>query len=233
VFGAGIVFYLAGNRLAAPMGSLGEVFLVWLYFSLILGRCLLVSVASNETRERLAESRSRLADTLDQVQRLASHDELTRALNRRALMASLDRERARAERSGVPFAIGMMDLDHFKSVNDTYGHGTGDTVLRGFADIVHETMRTTDVFGRYGGEEFLIVLVGTELPAALEALERIRAAVQTHDWNALAPGLKLTVSAGVAHFRKGQSIEQLLHDADQSLYQAKGAGRNRVIASKS
>jgi len=106
-------------------------------------------------------------------------------------------------------------------------------VLREFANIVHATMRTTDVFGRYGGEEFLIILVGTELPAALEALERIRAAVQSHDWNAIAPGLTLTVSAGVAHFRKGQSIEQLLHDADQALYQAKGGGRNRVIASKS
>ena len=232
VFGAGIVFYLVGDRVAAPTGSLTEVFLVWLYFSLILARCLLVSVAANETRERLADSRRKLADTLDQVQRLASHDELTRALNRRALVSSLERERVRAERSGVPFAIGMMDLDHFKAVNDTYGHAAGDAVLREFAAIVHAKMRATDVFGRYGGEEFLIVLVGTELPAALEGIERIRSAVQSHDWSTIAPSLRQTVSAGVASFRKGMSIEQLLHGADQALYEAKNSGRNRVIASK-
>ncbi|MFY9316867.1 MAG: GGDEF domain-containing protein [Burkholderiales bacterium] len=230
VFGAGIAFYLAGSRFAVPTGSLVEVFLAWLYFSLILGRCLLVSVAANEMRTRLAESRRQLADTLDQVQRLASHDELTRALNRRALVSSLERERMRAERSGLPFAIGMMDLDHFKRVNDSHGHAVGDAVLREFSAIVHDTMRATDVFGRYGGEEFLIILVGTELPAALEAIERIRAAVQSHDWSALAPGLTQTVSAGVASFSKGQSIEQLLYGADQALYQAKHGGRNRVIA---
>jgi diguanylate cyclase (GGDEF)-like protein len=146
-------------------------------------------------------------------------------------MASLDRERARAERSGVPFAIGMMDLDHFKAVNDAHGHGVGDEVLRGFAATVHATMRVTDVFGRYGGEEFLIVLVGTELPAALEALERIRIALQARDWGGVAPGLAQTVSAGVASFRKGETVEDLLHRADQALYEAKRAGRNRVVAS--
>jgi diguanylate cyclase (GGDEF)-like protein len=233
VFGAGIVFYLVGARFGAPTGSGAEVALAWLYFSLILGRSLLVSVAATETRARLAESRRQLAYTLDQVQRLASHDELTGSLNRRALMASLDRERARAERSGVAFSIGMMDLDHFKAVNDAHGHGVGDEVLRGFASTVHETMRATDVFGRYGGEEFLIVLVGTELPAALEALERIRLSLQARDWRGVAPGLVQTVSAGIASFRKGETVEQLLHRADQALYEAKRTGRNRVVPSKS
>ena len=228
----GGVFYAGGARIGSPSSNAFELVLTWLYFSVVLGRSLLLSVNANEMRARLADSRRRLAESLEQVRQLASRDELTHALNRRALVSSLERERVRAERSGAPFAIGMMDLDHFKSVNDTYGHGVGDAVLRDFAGIVHATMRATDVFGRYGGEEFLIVLVGTELPAALEALERIRAAVQTHDWNALAPGLRLTVSAGVANFRKGQSIEQLLHDADQALYRAKGSGRNLVIASK-
>ena len=230
VFGTGIVFYLVGARFGAPTGSGVEVALVWLYFSLILGRSLLVSVAANDVRARLAESRRQLAYTLDQVQRLASHDELTGSLNRRALMAGLDRERARAERSGAPFSIGMIDLDHFKAVNDAHGHGVGDEVLRGFAGTVHATMRATDLFGRYGGEEFLVVLAGTELPAALEALERIRTAVQARDWSGIAPGLAQTVSAGVASFRKGDTVEQLLHRADQALYEAKRAGRNCVVA---
>jgi diguanylate cyclase (GGDEF)-like protein len=228
VFGTGIVFYLAGGRFAAPSGSGVEVFLMWLYFSLILGRCLLVSVAANETRMRLTQSRRQLADTLEQVQRLASRDELTRALNRRSLIAALERERSRAERSGAPFCIAMIDLDHFKLVNDSYGHAAGDAVLRAFSAVVHDTMRNTDIFGRYGGEEFILVLVGAAPQAALEAVERVRVAVAGHDWRTMSPDAPVTMSAGVAGFRKGETVEQLLHRADQALYQAKHDGRNRT-----
>ncbi len=229
VFGTGIVFYLAGGRFAAPTGSGLEVFLMWAYFSLILGRCLLVSVAANETRMRLSESRRQLADTLEQVQRLASRDELTRSLNRRSVLAALERERSRAERSGTPFCVAMIDLDHFKRVNDSYGHAAGDAVLRAFAAAVHDTMRMTDIFGRYGGEEFLMILVGAAQEAALEAVERIRATVAAHDWRAIVPDAKVTMSAGLAGFRKGESVEKLLQRADRALYEAKHGGRNRTI----
>jgi diguanylate cyclase (GGDEF)-like protein len=229
VFATGIVFYLVGPRFGVPAGSGVEVFLAWLYFSLILGRCLLVSVAASETRERLAESRRKLSETLDQVQRLASRDELTRALNRRSLIAALERERNRAERSSAPFCIAMIDLDHFKQVNDTFGHAAGDAVLRTFASTVHDTMRATDVFGRYGGEEFLLILVGTSTGPALEAVERVRLAVAARDWRSIVPDARVTMSAGIAGFRKGESVEQLLYRADQALYQAKKAGRNRTI----
>jgi len=231
VAATGAVLWSAGDRAGTAAANAFEICLSWLTFSLVLGRCLVLSVYANDLRQRLADSRRKLAASLEQVQQLASHDELTRTLNRRALVSSLERERLRAERSGAPFAIGMMDLDHFKAVNDSYGHGAGDAVLREFAATVHATMRTTDVFGRYGGEEFLIVLVGTELPAALEALERIRAALQKRDWAGVAPGLAQTVSAGIASFRKGETVEQLLHRADQALYEAKNSGRNRVVAS--
>jgi diguanylate cyclase (GGDEF)-like protein len=226
VFGAAVVFYLVGTRIAAPTSGYFEVFLTWLYFSLILGRCLLVSVAANETRGRLAESRRQLADTLEQVQRLASRDELTHALNRRSLIAALERERVRAERSGTPFCIAMIDLDRFKQVNDSYGHAAGDAVLRAFSAAVHDTMRVTDVFGRYGGEEFLLILVGTTTAAAFEAVERIRTAVASRDWRPIVPDAPVTMSAGVAGFQKGEAMAQLLHRADQALYQAKHGGRN-------
>jgi diguanylate cyclase (GGDEF)-like protein len=163
------------------------------------------------------------------VQRLASRDELTRALNRRALIAALERERSRAERSGTPFCIAMIDLDHFKVVNDTFGHAAGDAVLRAVADTVHETMRATDVFGRYGGEEFLLILVGTPPQTALEAVERVRLAVAARDWRAIVPDARVTMSAGIAGFRKGETVEQLLHRADLALYQAKHTGRNRTV----
>jgi diguanylate cyclase (GGDEF)-like protein len=233
VAATGAVLWSAGDRAGTAAANAFEICLSWLTFSLVLGRCLVLSVYANDLRKRLADSRGKLAASLEQVQQLASHDELTRTLNRRALVSSLERERVRAERSGLPFSISMMDLDHFKAVNDTYGHGTGDAVLQEFAATVHATMRATDVFGRYGGEEFMIILVGTESPAALEAMERIRAAVAGHDWNAIAPGLAQTVSGGIAIFRKGESIEQLLHRADQALYQAKDGGRNRIAESKS
>jgi diguanylate cyclase (GGDEF)-like protein len=232
VFGAAVVFYAVGSRFAAPTSTPFEVFLAWMYFSLILGRCLLVSVAANETRGRLAESRRQLADTLEQVQRLASRDELTHALNRRALIAALERERNRAERSGTPFCIAMIDLDRFKQVNDSYGHAAGDAVLRAFSAAVHDTMRATDVFGRYGGEEFLLILVGTTTVAALDAVERIRTAVASRDWRPIVPDVPVTMSAGIAGFRKGETMAQLLHRADQALYAAKHAGRNRTNVSE-
>ena len=232
VFGAAVVFFAVGSRIGAPTSSAVEIFLMWLYFSLILGRCLLVSVAANDTRARLAESRRRLADTLEQVQRLSSRDELTRALNRRSLVAALERERSRAERGGTPFCIAMIDLDHFKSVNDNYGHAAGDAVLRTFSESVHDTMRATDVFGRYGGEEFLLILVGTSTEEAQEAVQRIHAAVAACDWRKIVPDSAVTLSAGIAPFRQSDSVEQLLHRADQALYRAKHGGRNRTIVSE-
>ncbi len=229
--GGATVLYAVSDRLGMPVATPGQLILVWLYFSVILARFVMLSVYSSGLRGRLAESRRRLAATLDQVQQLIGHDELTRTLNRRSLIAALESERGRAERSGAPFCIAMIDLDHFKKVNDTHGHAAGDAVLRAFSAAVQDTMRSTDVFGRYGGEEFLLILVGTGQVEAMEAVERVRAAIETRDWRSLAPDAPPTMSAGVAGFRKGETIEQLLYRADQALYQAKHAGRNRVIMS--
>lgn len=233
IVGTAAVFYAGLGRIGVPASGAVEVSLVWLYFSLILGRCLLLSVTSNEMRARLTDSRRKLAASLDQVQQLASHDELTGILNRRSLMAALAREHVRAERSGTPFSVAMIDLDHFKRVNDVHGHAAGDEVLRRFAATVRENMRATDVFGRYGGEEFMLVLLGDSPGAALIAVERIRNAVAAKDWSAIAADLPVTLSAGIASHCKGETIEQMLHRADLALYQAKDAGRNTVIANPS
>jgi diguanylate cyclase (GGDEF)-like protein len=122
----------------------------------------------------------------------------------------------------------MLDLDHFKQVNDSLGHATGDAVLKAFVKVVHATMRETDVFCRYGGEEFLMLLVDADVEAAATAVDRVRLSVAQHDWSAVAPGLALTVSAGVAGWRKGETLEPLLNRADSALYKAKRNGRNRV-----
>jgi diguanylate cyclase len=227
---AGAFLQAFAERAGMALGTQGEILLSWVFFSLVLGRCVFLSVYAAGMRARLAESRRRLAESMAQIQELVSHDELTKTLNRRALMARLEQERARAERTGQGFSVALLDLDRFKLVNDTHGHAAGDAVLVQFARTVHDTMRETDVFGRYGGEEFMMILTTTAPEAAQDALERIRAAVHAHDWSAIAPGLAVTVSAGVTGWRRGENTTQTLHRADGALYEAKHAGRDQVRA---
>lgn len=225
----GAVLWALGARTAVPAESPAEVVLTWLCFSLILGRCLLLSVYANALRAKVAEGRRRLAASLEQIQELVHYDELTRTLNRRSLIGRLEQEIGRARRSSAPFSVAMLDLDHFKAINDTYGHAVGDEVLKQFSATVGATMRETDVFGRYGGEEFLLLLLVADPQAALAPLERIRIAVALHDWEAVVPGLALTTSIGVAGLRPEETVAQLLRRADEALYEAKAAGRNRVV----
>jgi diguanylate cyclase (GGDEF)-like protein len=222
------LFFGAPGPIAAPVATPAEAALAWLYFSVVLGRCVFLSVYSGSMRTHLGESRRRLAQSLEQIQELVSYDELTKAFNRRSMMARLEQERSGAERTGTGFAVAMLDLDHFKQVNDGLGHATGDAALKAFVGVVHATMRETDVFCRYGGEEFLMLLTDTDLAAAAIAVERVRFAVAAHDWASVAPGLALTASAGVAGWRRGETLEPLLNRADGALYKAKRGGRNRV-----
>lgn len=226
--GAGIAIAAHGGQLGIPAAGSLELLLVWLYFTTVLGRCVLISVAAQSLRRKLDDSRNKLAIALGQVQQLAIRDELTGAFNRRHMMERLREESARFERTGQAYCVAMLDLDHFKSINDTHGHGAGDAVLRQFARIASETIRTTDLFGRYGGEEFLLLMTATTQAMAVQAVERIRMRLHAADWAGIAPGLNVTVSIGVAESCGGCTTEALLHEADQALYQAKRSGRNRV-----
>jgi len=126
-------------------------------------------------------------------------------------------------------AIAMIDLDYFKQVNDRYGHAIGDAVLREAANLVRQECRAIDVIGRYGGEEFALALPGCDLWAGIAVCERIRRTFERFDWNRIAPGLKLTVSAGVSSSSADLDATALLRAADASLYAAKRIGRNRVL----
>lgn len=225
----GGLFYAVGDRFAIPLATPYERMLVWLYFSLILGRCLALSVQASDLRRRVVEGRRKLAESLEQMRHLATHDELTLSLNRRSLIARLEQERNRAERGGEAFSVALLDLDHFKDINDKYGHAVGDDVLRAFAKTAHAAMRDSDAFGRYGGEEFMFVFGATAPAASAAAVERVRASFAARDWDEFAAGLRVTVSAGIAGFRPGETVTQLLSRADGALYDAKHAGRNRVI----
>src|SRR6185312_12402672 len=138
----------------------------------------------------------------------------------------LDDEIARAHRSGAPCSVALIDLDWFKRINDTFGHPTGDEVLRTFAITVFANIRAVDKFGRYGGEEFLLILPDTADGAAEQSLDRLRAIIAELDWSAFSPGMSVTISAGVAMLKPDETPDTILARADSALYAAKERGRN-------
>jgi len=184
----------------------------------------------NRLRVRLSDSHRELKHAFDRIGELAIRDELTGAFNRRFLMESLAREHSRAERLGEPFSVCVVDIDHFKSINDTFGHAAGDAVLVHFAALAPRGLRGIDTFGRLGGEEFLLVLPGTGREGALAAAERLRAACEAAAFPGLPEGRRVTVTVGVATRAHGENVTTLLARADEALYQGKRAGRNRIVA---
>jgi len=160
----------------------------------------------------------------------STHDSLTGLYNRRFLEQSLARELARAERERTPVSAIMGDLDHFKSVNDRYGHLAGDEVLRFFGALIKGRARASDIYCRYGGEEFLLVLPGMDEQAAVERAEQLRGALAAAPIAYGSTQIAVTASFGVAVFpRDGVSGDALIEAADNALYAAKEAGRNRVL----
>jgi diguanylate cyclase (GGDEF)-like protein len=179
-------------------------------------------------REKLRDSKSQQAKYIETIKELAIRDELTGLYNRRYLMELIDFEKNRSSRDNSTFCIALMDIDHFKNVNDTFGHQTGDVVLREVAVMMEKTLRDSEFCGRYGGEEFLIVLTQTDRKGAFNAVERVRANIadlQLQDSNA---SFKVTVSIGLAEYRKGEGAQETIARADQAMYCAKEGGRNRV-----
>jgi diguanylate cyclase (GGDEF)-like protein/PAS domain S-box-containing protein len=158
----------------------------------------------------------------------ATHDALTGVFNRRHVEDVLGKEVERAERHARPLAVAILDADHFKRINDTHGHQTGDEVLRAISDRCRKTLRTNDVLGRYGGEEFVIVFPETKLEEAGAVAERLRAAVAERPIEVGPDALGVTVSIGLAAHAPGQGIDKLLQRADAALYTAKQDGRNLV-----
>lgn len=173
--------------------------------------------------------KKRKQEELEQENQILSEqammDGLTRVRNHRALMERLRIEIALAERSKSDLSVALFDLDDFKRVNDTKGHLFGDKVLTDFASIAENAIRSSDVFGRYGGEEFLLILPNTTRTAAYQIAERIRKLVEGYHFFG---GLRVTVSAGLQQY-EGNGIEGFIRCADENLYRAKGSGKNRVV----
>ncbi|HQU14389.1 MAG TPA: GGDEF domain-containing protein, partial [Thermodesulfobacteriota bacterium] len=168
-----------------------------------------------------------------QIARISVTDGLTGLTNVRHFREQAQREHSRARRHNDPYSVLMMDIDHFKKVNDVYGHPVGDTVLREMAAIFREAVRATDLPARYGGEEFVVLLPRTRLPEAATVGERIREAVERKVFAAPSPMIRCTVSVGIADYLPGTegTEKTVIGRADQALYSAKRGGRNRVVCS--
>jgi diguanylate cyclase (GGDEF)-like protein len=196
--------------------------------SVIIGLLAWQSSRFSQFRELVTQDKQALRAALAEVQRITLMDSLTGLPNRQHLQQRLDVECERMRRTGSPLSVALIDLDHFKQVNDTFGHAAGDDVLAGFAQAAREALRETDIVGRWGGEEFLVLLPGT-LPdeAAGKSLERLRQLLDTRELSAAAPGLRARFSAGIACAAVGESQEGLMARADKALYEAKAGGRDR------
>jgi diguanylate cyclase (GGDEF)-like protein len=175
--------------------------------------------------EQVALRTAELREAHEELARIARTDRLTGLLNRLGLDEAFAREIARAERYGKPMAAIIIDVDHFKAVNDTHGHQAGDAVLKEFAVLLAGVARRADITGRWGGEEFLILCPETDIEAACRVAERMRESVAVHDFPQVGP---VTGSFGVTAFRPGETEDALVKRADQALYRAKQDGRNRV-----
>jgi diguanylate cyclase (GGDEF)-like protein len=193
-------------------------------------------VDPNEMRARLSTGK-RILDLQEQLltsQRLlreqATHDALTGLWNRSMILDTLDRELARSRREAHPVSILMADIDHFKQINDTLGHLVGDAVLRQVAQRLLAGLRPYDMVGRYGGEEFLIVLPGCAAERALALAERLRSVVALEPVCDEQAAIPVTISVGAAAWDNGWAAPELLRAADRALYRAKSAGRNRAMA---
>jgi two-component system, cell cycle response regulator len=180
---------------------------------------------------RLIEMQSRLNEARLALAHEATHDPLTGTLNRRAILDTLSREISREKRNPVGLTVGICDIDHFKTVNDNYGHLVGDEVLYGFVRLLQGKLREYDILGRFGGEEFVVVTPGLGGDDAAALYARFIEAVAENPIPTQAGNVSITISIGVATWKHDEKMDALLTAADTALYRAKNEGRNRVRVS--
>ena len=221
--------------------GIGDQFWALAFFSLtagLVGQLVLNNRAAFRRERNLVRTAAQLREVSAELDRLARTDALTGIANRRAFFDVLGIEFRRSRRYARELSVLMLDLDHFKGVNDRWGHPFGDHVLRQTADVVAANVRESDLLGRYGGEEFALALPETGEPAALAVAEKLRAAIEAHEFRTPTtpppgePAVRLTISIGVASLpvEEDQDEVELIGRADQALYEAKRTGRNRVVA---
>lgn len=181
-------------------------------------------------RRALGERNDELQMALERISEIAIKDELTGLYNRRHMKEILEKQKALSDRGDYEFVVCYLDLDHFKKINDTFGHHIGDEVLKIYSTICEKQVRSIDYCGRFGGEEFVIVLAKTNLEGAKLVAERIRSEIEAYNYGAVCEGLSVTVSVGLTPYHHIEPVMKTVARADAALYRAKESGRNRVVA---
>jgi diguanylate cyclase (GGDEF)-like protein len=226
-FGAAMYFHPVS--FGVPSATAAERAVTMTALLLVLGRCVVVGLYGSSLRAQLYQRGIQLREALARIEQLAEIDPLTGLANRRSITKHLTDEVGRAHRSKSRSSVAMLDIDWFKKINDLYGHPAGDEVLRTFGINIFANIRSIDKFGRYGGEEFLMILPETPIDAAANLLNRLRGIIRELQWKTIGPTLDVTFSAGVVEIFPGDTCDSVLARADAALYTAKLSGRNRVV----
>lgn len=229
---AGIVFatvflMTAMRESASPTTVQMQMVYFGVLVIMLVSVCLLVNEMAR-LRARLTDRKADLTAALAQIKELAIRDELTGLFNRRHMVSVLNAEGQRTDRSQGRFCLCLIDVDHFKAINDEWGHGIGDEVLRSLSNVIAAGLRETDVVARWGGEEFLVLFTETDCEDATVVIERIRQMLSNTVVCTTVAELRVTFSAGLTTYQVDESIVATIERADQALYQAKATGRNRT-----
>jgi len=198
--------------------------------SIVMLLAVVITKLMFDSQRRVYQGLSVVQNQQARLERMAIEDSLTGLYNRRYADARLREEFERSRRYHHPFSVAMADIDRFKRVNDEYSHQVGDEVLRHLSGLLRAEIRAVDVVARYGGEEFVIIFPETDVGTASDVCEKIRMTVMHHRWDTIADRLAVTISIGVAGNAAAGAIDEIIQSADERLYAAKHAGRNKVIA---
>jgi len=223
LFGYAIVIALHFSQ-RQDTGLLKSESLAWIVLALTLPGFVLLAGRVRQLHSALFQAGMKIKN----IEESARRDPLIGCYNRRFMVAALEEQKRIADNAGSPLCLAVIDLDHFKRINDEVGHLAGDEVLRTFARLAQESVRQLDVFGRFGGEEFLLIFPQTSLLSALNIAERIREKVEQNQWSAelKAP---VTISIGLTQYKMGESVLDLFSRTDTAMYMAKRGGRNQVV----
>lgn len=207
--------------------------LQWAVFAAVLVWFSFIGSYISRLGQKLSKVNHDLQAALNTISELAIHDDLTQAYNRRHMFERLKHEKAATDRGGPGFSIAIFDLDHFKEVNDTYGHQKGDEVLKFLIQAVKHEIREIDCVARYGGEEFVVIMSHTAADGAEECAQRILRTIAEMKFSGFPASFGITISIGLTIYQPRESIDQMIARADKALYRAKAAGRNRVVVENS
>jgi diguanylate cyclase len=218
-----VIILLHGREFSHAAGFRTDL-MQWCVLALTLPGTILLGKQIQSLRQLLHATHH----ALEHYEEKSVRDELTGLYNRRRIQSELEQAKRQADSLGVPFSICLIDIDRFKAINDDNGHLAGDTILREFAGLAQKSIRDRDLLGRYGGDEFMQILPDTDVKGAVMHAERLRVYAHFLDFQKVLPQKNISLSIGVAQYRLGERIEDLIARADTALYQAKQLGRNRV-----